>query len=234
MSEEEAYLSFERLYDAGSFAELLVLCEAACRKNPHLICGLFFMGLANIELKNYGQAEENFLQVLKYNDKEAKAHLNAGVAAELKGDKDTAESEYKKELFLNPVSFEAMRNLGDLYFDQEKWNYASEMYRKLLIASGYDAKIAIKAAQCKYNMGDLVGESAFYREILETQPNNPWAQENLGRCLFDLGEFTESFLWLGRAAKNNPKSESLLKLYNSVKLHSRKGSVPNGTNLRQL
>lgn len=145
--------------------------------------------------KEYDKAEENYMEILKQDDKNSYSHANLGAIQLEMGRLDDAEKHIKAALETSPNDAHATMLLGLLKFHQEKWDEAID-------ALGRAAKLAPNNAEVHDNLGVALSqkglrgpaEQAFRRAMilnpahagvqshlalfyaLETPPNIPLAR----------------------------------------------------------
>jgi tetratricopeptide (TPR) repeat protein len=126
------------------------------------------------------------------------------------GNRRLAIQYYKRELKLNPVSGEALYNLGGIYYRARRYRLAAGYLERCYSQKhSVDACVG-KLAHSYFKTGQLEKEQALYEEFLQANPNDTWALNNLGSHLMGQGEYHRALLRLKKAERIDP-SDRLVK-----------------------
>ncbi len=116
--------------------------------------------------------------------------LNAGLRAELAGDTTEATTDYNKALASDPKNKYAYYNLGLIAQQQGRVNDAETNYRSALIIDP-DYQPALYNLAIVLVSSDPWAAIDLYRQLIELNPKNATAYNNLGYALKTVGQTTE-------------------------------------------
>ncbi len=153
--------------------------RAAGREIPASTMALATKAQKHFEAKQYDKAEENYLEILKADDKNAQTRANlAAIQMEL-GRLDEAEKHLKSALETSPDDAHATMLLGLLKFRQEKWDEAID-------ALGCAGKLAPNNADIQDNLGVALSQKGLrgpaeqaFRKAMVLNPNHAGVQSHL-------------------------------------------------------
>ena len=133
----------------------------------------------HFEAKQYDKAEENYLEILKQDDKSAYSHANLAAIQLEMGRLDEAEKHLKSALETSPNDAHATMLMGLLKFRQEKWDDAID-------ALGRAAKLAPNNAEVHDNLGVALSQKGLrgpaeqaFRKAMILNPNHAGVQSHL-------------------------------------------------------
>jgi len=145
--------------------------------DPNSNKAVFNLGMAYYHQGKVKEAEEIWNKV---NTKEPLAHNNFGLTLMDKKLYKEAESEFRKELALNPNSTTALFNLGLLYYDQGKLKEAEESWRRIIAINPSESMVHnnLGLLYVKNNMSAQAEEE--FKQELAVNPHSSRALFNLG------------------------------------------------------
>jgi len=123
------------------------------------------------------------------------------------GESALAIKNFKRELELNPVSGQALYNLGTLYYRAHKYKLAAGYLERCYSQKHSVEAIVCKLARCYFKTGQLEKEQILYEEYLLANPNDTWGLNNLGSHLMGQGEYHRALLRLKKAERLDPKDQ---------------------------
>jgi tetratricopeptide (TPR) repeat protein len=133
----------------------------------------------HFEAKQFDKAEENYLEILKQDDKNAYTRANLAAIQLEMGRLDEAEKQLKAALEISPEDGYATMLMGLLKFRQEKWDDAIEALSRA-------AKIAPNNAEVHDNLGVALSQKGLrgpaeqsFRRALVLNPDNANVQSHL-------------------------------------------------------
>ena len=133
----------------------------------------------HFEAKQYDKAEEDYLEILKQDDKSAHSHANLAAIQLEMGRLDEAEKHLKSALEASPEDGYATMLMGLLKFRQEKWDDAID-------ALGRAAKLAPNNAEIQDNLGVALSQKGLrgpaeqaFRKAMVLNPNHAGVQSHL-------------------------------------------------------
>lgn len=127
------------------------------------------LGLARLENKKYEEAIENFNSSLKFASFDRQEDLiynNRGAAQKGLGRINEARTDFLKALEINPRSFEAMGNLGTLFYEQGNYAEAEAQFNKALQINPLDVALNYNLARTKAKLGQHKEALKIYEKIL--------------------------------------------------------------------
>ena len=133
----------------------------------------------HFEAKQYDKAEENYLEILKADDKSAYTHANLAAIQMEMGRLDEAEKHLKSALETSPDDAHATMLMGLLKFRQEKWDEAID-------SLGRAGKLAPNNAEIQDNLGVALSQKGLrgpaeqaFRKAMVLNPNHAGVQSHL-------------------------------------------------------
>ncbi len=186
----------------------------------------FNNGIDMLNQERYADAEEYFRQAIKLNPKDAAAYCNLGLALIKQGKFDAAIDAITKSIKLNPKGADAYNNLGvalhGLGRDQEAKTYYEQALRidphvknarsnlESIEADLKRAKFnaAFKEAYDAAAKGQHAEAEQLYRKVIELNPQDAGAYNNLGLTLQSQGRLAEAKAAFEQALKINPQTQN--------------------------
>ncbi len=151
----------------------------AGKEMPSTTMALATKAQKHFEAKQYDKAEENYLEILKQDDKSAYTHANLAAIQMEMGRLDEAEKHLKSALETSPDDAHATMLLGLLKFRQEKWDEAIDAF-------GRAAKLAPNNAEIQDNLGVALSQKGLrgpaeqaFRKAMVLNPNHAGVQSHL-------------------------------------------------------
>ncbi len=90
------------------------------------------------------------------------------------------EATLKKKLESNPKDAGALAELGNLYYDNNKYQLAIDAYGKALELNPNDISVRTDRGSCYWSLGQADPAIADFQKSLEVDPNHPQTLYNLG------------------------------------------------------
>lgn len=153
-------------------------------------------------------AKENYERSLKFNSSNALTHFELALSCHQLNNTSCAYFHYKEALRLQPTYWEAHYNLGNLYDEQEKYDWAEVHYR---LAMQIDSNLALEAIN---NLARLKNKSGSYsvaadlslQGLQKTNDNITQAalQKNLGWARLKQRRYVEAKAALEKSQKLDP------------------------------
>ncbi|NLZ95305.1 MAG: tetratricopeptide repeat protein, partial [Bacteroidales bacterium] len=141
---------------------------------------LLNMGIVNIELKSFDEAEETFQDLLRlYPDYTPTYLMRAAMFLE-KGDTINAIQNYDITIEKDPYTSHSFAARGILYLQQEKYNKALADLDEAIRLDPYFGGNYINRGLVRYHLKDLRGAMADYDRVIEMDANNLIARFNRG------------------------------------------------------
>ncbi len=153
--------------------------RAAGKEIPASTMALATKAQKHFEAKQYDKAEENYLEILKQDDKNASTRANLAAIQMEMGRLDEAEKHLKSALETSPDDAHATMLMGLLKFRQEKWDEAID-------ALGRAGKLAPNNAEIQDNLGVALSQKGLrgpaeqaFRKAMVLNPNHAGVQSHL-------------------------------------------------------
>jgi tetratricopeptide (TPR) repeat protein len=151
----------------------------AGKEMPASTMALATKAQTHFEAKQYDKAEENYLEILKADDKSAYTHANLAAIQMEMGRLDEAEKHLKSALETSPDDAHATMLMGLLKFRQEKWDEAID-------SLGRAGKLAPNNAEIQDNLGVALSQKGLrgpaeqaFRKAMVLNPNHAGVQSHL-------------------------------------------------------
>jgi len=138
-------------------------------------------------------------RALAADSRDARAHLDLGIAHEMLEQGEPAERAYRAALEIEPEFPEALNNLGALLRDSDRGAEGTALLRRAIAARPGLASAHLNLAFALEEAGDLDGAIAAYRRVTELSPRDPSSRANLGMLLLEQGQQAQALIELRRA-----------------------------------
>ena len=115
-----------------------------------------------------------------------------------------AEASYRRVLDLDPKNLDALRGLGNVYFDREEYGRAVESYRSYLAIKPDDVHVRTDLGTMHLYAGDSEKAIAEYGKVLAADPKFYQARYNLGIAYAQRGDTAKALGELGQARELAP------------------------------
>ncbi|MBI4651753.1 tetratricopeptide repeat protein [Candidatus Desantisbacteria bacterium] len=114
---------------------------------------------------------------------------------------------YQELLKEDPESQEAAKGIADIYFEEEKYRLANEVYNKILlkkIPSETEANITLKTAECLLKLGNYKKAIDICNSYLQKNKNNSIFKLKLGNIYKTLGQYDTALSYYENYAVSTP------------------------------
>ena len=153
--------------------------RASDREIPASTMALATKAQKHFEAKQFDKAEENYLEILKADDKNAQTRANLAAIQMEMGRLDEAEKHLKAALEISADDAHAAMLMGLLKFRQEKWDEA-------ITSLSRAAKLAPNNAEIQDNLGVALSQKGLrgpaeqaFRKAMVLNPNHAGVQSHL-------------------------------------------------------
>lgn len=198
--------SLGALFRQGKLKETIKVGTYLANEYPDQLNLHTLVGTANLKLKKFEAAIENFTKAIQIDPKSVVSHLNLGVALKNTGKVDLAIESYEQALTIMPDYPEALNNLGSALNIKGEFDAAVEKLTKAL-------EIRLEYPEAHYNIGaafkgkkDLGAALHGYKNAIKLQPDHFKAHVELGEVLTNQKEYEEAIKILKKALTLEPKS----------------------------
>ncbi len=111
------------------------------------------------------------------------------------------------ELARLPKDYDQLVNMGNKYFDQQRFHDAVVVYRKALDMDSSDLDLLTDYGASLNFLGDFEGAKIQLEKVLSKSPNHPVANFNLGVVYVNLGQNEEAKKFWNKYLQLDPTSE---------------------------
>ena len=153
--------------------------RAPSKEIPASTMALATKAQKHFEAKQYDKAEENYLEILKQDDKSSQTRANLAAIQMEMGRLDEAEKHLKSALETSPDDAHATMLMGLLKFRQEKWDEAINSLSRA-------GKLAPNNAEIQDNLGVALSQKGLrgpaeqaFRKAMVLNPNHAGVQSHL-------------------------------------------------------
>jgi tetratricopeptide (TPR) repeat protein len=115
--------------------------------------------------------------------------MRLGLTSAQSGDLGPAADYFEQAVRLSPDFYAPYYNLGCIYFKMGRPKDACAVFQKALERSGDDSRILNNLALALQELDNLPEAEELYRQILAINPLHEIAHYNLGRLLFERGQY---------------------------------------------
>ncbi len=168
------------------------------------------------EMKNYGEAAQQFRLVLDYMPNRYQAWAKLGLLSGLQGDINTAVDYNLKALNIYPIFPDACFNIGLAYQLQGNLDKAAEQYFKAIKLKPDYAQAYNNLGVIFYQQGKIDQATKIYRDGLKFVPDDLDMHYNLGLILEAQGHRDEAIKELRAALEINTNSAKVRKMLKSI------------------
>lgn len=162
-------------------------------------------GLRAAKLEDYARAAREFELAAWYDDNNADAFYNLGLAyVELGRDSDAVRA-YSHALQIRPDEFAIHNNLGNAYNHLGETAKATQEWEISLRLNQRAVPPRVNLALAFERMGQITRALTYLREAAELDPNDAGVRYNLGAVYFRRGELEKAEAELRHASQLEPK-----------------------------
>ena len=182
--------------------------QLAVKANPGSFDAHNALGVANRALGKFATATVEFERTLSLNPRFADASLNLA-------DVDIEEKRYvaaisclKQALANSPSRQSAVsleRDLGVAYFQNQEYEKAAAVFKKLTSDHPDSALFHFNLANCYAHYEEFANAASEYKEVLRLEPKNDIARLSLAKALLSLNSISESLPYLREYIRNQPQ-----------------------------
>jgi tetratricopeptide (TPR) repeat protein len=184
---------------------LLELCLSWIKSEPQNAEARYSLGIAQANLKRYGDAIEAFRQAIRINPRHAEAWNNMGDAYRKVNRYSDAIESFRRALRIDPKYADPWNNLGVAYGELQRHEDAVEVLRQAL-------RINPKYADAWFNLGISCAELRQYNDAIEAfgrtlliNPDDAEAWYHIGVSYSEIQLFDDAIDSFRQALRINPK-----------------------------
>jgi len=199
------------LYKKNRYAEAMIISKKVLLLDKNNDEALFYVAHGLYHAGKFKRSLIFWNRLEKLSPTEPCLHLNKGACYEALGNNRLAIQSYKKELKRDPFSATTLHNLGDVYFFSRRYKLATQYLERAHYIKRLPENCLGKLAHSYFKTGQSEKEQNFYEEVLQTNPNDTWALNNLGSHLMGKGEYYRALIKLKKAARIDPNNKLVAK-----------------------
>lgn len=161
-------------YKTKNYTEAIINFEKAIALNPLYDLPYYNKGLCEFAQRNYKEAIKNYEEAIKNNQEYTLAFYEKGKSELKLGNKKEAMKSFKKVIELSPRNYNAYNSIGNLYYNDKKYDMAIEHYNKGISINPnigylyYNKSLAAKKLgdnkEAKYNLEQAIKYDSKYKE----------------------------------------------------------------------
>src|SRR6266478_1923993 len=163
------------LFDGKKPQESISHFQKAIRAFPNYSSAYAALGVAQMDLKNWKEAETALTKAVELDEKLTPAYLALGACRNEQGNFSAAEAPLKKALELNPDSSQGEYELGRVYWALKRVEEADPHARRALTLSPDFAPGHLLMGNILLRRRDAVGALKEFKEYLRLDPNGSFA-----------------------------------------------------------
>jgi protein O-GlcNAc transferase len=191
-------------HQAGKLEQAEHIYKEILKVHPSNFYALQYLGVLNIQHRNFDSAIEYIEKALQSNTDDSHAYYNLGIAFSGKGQVDKALTCYQNAIRINPINSDAYVNIGIIYKEKGELEDATTNFQKALqlnpdhVAAYNNLGIVLK------EKGQLDEALICYQKAIAINPNYADIYLNLGTVLQEKGLFDKAVTYYQEALKLNP------------------------------
>ena len=179
-----------------------LLYQAAARDRQYR--GLIARGDAALGGEQTFAAIEAFSGAIALRPDSMLAHLRLAETYQRRGNLEEAARELRRATNLDQTATRPFEELGDVLYQQERFDRAAEAYARALRLDDRSARIAYKLALAQYRIGAVDDALRTVTDSLTLDAHSPDAEYLLGLCLRDTHRVDDALLAFSRAVTLAP------------------------------
>jgi tetratricopeptide (TPR) repeat protein len=156
-----------------------------------------------------GAAAKVFPFVGRWRRRKADQHARHALDLYLKGEAEAAILSYTNALYWVPQDANLLSALGQVYYEQVKYENAIEEFRKALDYDYYNHRALKGLALCLHVTGDQLEAIYTYLRVLDVVPDDLDVLVNVGALLHDRQRYDEAVEYYTKAEKLNPENAAI-------------------------
>ncbi|MBZ5499130.1 MAG: tetratricopeptide repeat protein [Acidobacteriia bacterium] len=209
----------------GDYTSSLSHFRKAIEVKPDLIMAINDAIYLHLRTKQYDAAMAELDRAAKLRTPQDEVHRFRGHILMAKGDLSGSEREFQKTIELNPQNYQAYIMLGQLNMQRNNIPQALKEVNQLIARNSKLAPAFLLKAFYLQLAKDVQGSMANYRKVLELDPENPYAANNLAWLLCENNMNLQEALSLARTARkkapDDPEiADTLGWIYYKLKNHT--------------
>lgn len=187
------------------------LLKSSFNKDPKQFWALNSIGLGNLNLKKFDEAEKNFRRAISINSNYFEAFFNLGITQKNQKKFEDAYDSYTKCLDINPNSIDAAINRANLMLENIcNYDLASKEYRKIIEKKPNNPLGYYGLAKAFKLLGDYENSLKNYLKSIEIDSNFSEGYFGIANIHYELKNFSEAYSFYSKAYDLNPKIDFLI------------------------
>ena len=163
----------------GDIARAVPLLEAALEAQPDHADTVEILGKICLAIGHFSRAREFFLSLVRLTPRVPGAWVNLALACHKLEDARSFEEALGHALQLDPDDWQTLTVLAQLNFTHQNWPDAAQTYARVVQQRPDDIEAILPLGVCFFKTGDPEAAAQMFRRVLELDPGNATAAENL-------------------------------------------------------
>jgi Tfp pilus assembly protein PilF len=173
--------------------------------SPEFSDACFRLGYLRLLRGDYAASGDAFQQCLLRRPEWPEATLNAAIALARSGRGKEARRYFEETLMMRPDSSDAVRGLAALALDQQDYDAAYELHRRLIQMGERSPELLYNAGLICHKRGEMEEAIHFYEQALAEDPQFAEALLNLGHAQMALGHEDDARSSWRKAIREKPE-----------------------------
>lgn len=171
--------SADRAEKAGDSQQVRKSLEAALSIAPDQSQIISALGAVYFKLNHFEEASASFRRVTELQPDNIAAWVHLGLSSLRAGNITEFERAVGWALKLEPTNRDALKLLADLNLQNGTLKQAADFYTAIIRNNENDIECLLALGVCFFRIGDVETAKAVFERVLEVEPGNPLATENL-------------------------------------------------------
>ena len=163
-----------------------------------------FRSYQSVSYSNPKNANERIIRSLEVRAKQLNISLSQSNTSSAKQAKQ--EQTYIEATRVSPQSPATWENLGNLYYQQKRYDEAIAAFKTALEVGDKDVNTWINLGNAYYYLGDYPAADGTYRQAIELEPQSSIAWIGLGNVNIAIKDFEAAQMFFQKAIELNPSS----------------------------
>ena len=179
------------------------------------------LAVGYFENGQYAVALDEFKKVVQIDPNFGDAHNLGGMIYMALGDRQVAETQFRRAVSLNPRDANALHNLGWLQCEERRYAEAVQSFERALAVPTYPdrARTLMTQGICEARAGDRAKAEATLMRSYELDAGNPITGYNLSQLLYLRGDYPRAQFYIRRL--NNSDKANAESLWLGIKVERR-------------
>ncbi len=163
----------------GDILRAVSLLKSALAAQPDNADAVEILGKIRFGSNDFARARELFLKLTKLTPRVPGAWVNLALSSYKLDDVAAFEEALGHALELDPNNWQTLTVLAQLSFNHQNWPDAAQTYARVVQQRPDDIEAIIPLGVCFFKAGQAESAAEMFRRVLELDPSNTLAKENL-------------------------------------------------------